>query len=333
VSGSETKTPQEESRINQRSEARMSFGGIKNLITMVFLDLRSSAQDSPTESKEVPNVGNAIKLILICALLALGMLILLAFLFGMMRLKISSYLLCVPGIYFYIYLLFKMASRKGYSVKMVYRLNPIGLKYILPLIIIGIGLAFSMGQIEHLLRSIIEWLASYNMQATEEPKQLTESLTIFFIFGVISVPIMEEVVFRGLLLTSLENSYGIIKAIFYTSLVFGLVHVFLTNAIAIFITSIGTALVVLKTNSIISGIFIHILNNGMSFTFFRVLHLKEYSDILDKISNHVYIQSLLMLLIGIFLFAVGFGWLSRIAKSDKSNLIIKVEPEAPFVQS
>lgn len=44
--------------------------------------------------------------------------------------------------------------------------------------------------------------------------------------------------------------------------------VFPTNVIAIFITSIGTALVVLKTNSIISGFLIHILNNGMSFRFF-----------------------------------------------------------------
>jgi uncharacterized protein len=311
----------------------MTFGRIKNLIIMVFLDLRSGAQDSSIESTKVPNLNNAIKLILICALLAFGMVLLLTFLFGVMKLKISYYLLCVPAICFCIYLLFKKTSKQGYSVKMVYRLNPIGLKYILPVIIIGVGLAFSMDQIEHLLRGIIEWMASYNMQAAGEPKQLTESLTIFFIFGVISVPIIEELVFRGLLLSSLENSYGIIKAIFYTSLVFGLVHVFLTNAIAIFVTSIGTALVVLKTNSIISGIIIHILNNGMNFTFFRVLHFKEYSDIFGNNSNHVYVQSFLMLLLGIFLFAVGYKWLSRIAKSDKSNLIIKVESQAPLAQS
>ena len=311
----------------------MTFGRIKNLIIMVFLDLRSGAKDSSIESTKVPSVNNAIRLILICALLAFGMLILLAFLFGFMKLKISYYLLCVPAIYFCIYLLFKKTSKQGYLVKTVFRLNLIGLKYILPLIIIGVGLAFTMGQIEHLLRSIIEWAASYNMQAAGEPKQLTESLTIFFVFSVISVPIIEELVFRGLLLRALENSYGIIKAIFYTSLVFGLVHIFLTNAFAIFITYIGTALVVIKTNSIISGILIHMLNNGMSFTFFRVLHFKEYSDIFGQNSNHVYLQSFLMLLLGIFLFTVGYRWLNRLAKSDKSSLIIKVEPEAPLAQN
>jgi membrane protease YdiL (CAAX protease family) len=312
----------------------VNINRIKDYILMVLLELMSNTQNSAKDTTKTPGILNSIIIIFISCLFAFGSLLILIFIFGMAKLKLSSTLLFVLAICFCIYLLFRLTSKRGYSFREVFRINFIGFKYIITLIVIGIGLALIMGETVHLLRLGIELLSANSMIPVRESELLKEPLIIIFIYRAISMPILEELIFKGLLLSSLENSLGPIKAVFYISLIFTLSHiVHPISLIAIFITSIPSVIIVLKTNSIISGIIIHIINNGMSFVFIRVMHFKDYSDMFGQNSNHVYIQSLLMLIIGIFLFAIGFRWLSRIAKSDKSNLIIKVEPQAPLARS
>ncbi|HBC47611.1 MAG TPA: hypothetical protein DEO84_02815 [candidate division Zixibacteria bacterium] len=312
----------------------MNINRIKDYILMVLLELRSNTQNSAMDPTKTPGILNSITIILISCLFAFGSLLILIFIFGMAKIRLSSTLSFVPAIYFCIYLLFRLTTKRGYSFREVFRINFISIKYIIILIVIGIGLALIMGETVHLLRLGIDSLSTNLMIPEIDSKLLKDSLIAIFIYRVISMPILEELIFNGLLLSSLENSLGPIKAVFYISLVFTLSHlVHPISLIAIFITSMASTIIVLRTNSIISGIIIHIINNGMSFVFIRVMHFKDYSNIFGQTPNFEIIQSISMLIIGISIFVIGFGWLNRIIKIDKAKLIINIEPEAPLVQS
>lgn len=73
-------------------------------------------------------------------------------------------------------------------------------------------------------------------------------------------PISEELIFRGIILSSLKR-FGTTFAVLTTSLLFALIHRNFIQGIPTFFLSLFLCYIVLKTNSIYSGIAIHIINN------------------------------------------------------------------------
>ena len=79
----------------------------------------------------------------------------------------------------------------------------------------------------------------------------------------IVTPIVEEIYYRGILLNGLKR-HGVIFALFASSLLFGLAHGSMPRAISMFSSSFVLGYLFLKTNSIIPGIIVHMLNNGVT---------------------------------------------------------------------
>lgn len=86
-----------------------------------------------------------------------------------------------------------------------------------------------------------------------------------FIAVVIAAPILEELIFRGIILKGLLKNYSPLKSILISSLLFGLVHLNPWQFIGAFILGSLSSWVYFKTNKLTLPIIIHMTNNFLAF--------------------------------------------------------------------
>lgn len=105
--------------------------------------------------------------------------------------------------------------------------------------------------------------------------------TFTFISVVILAPIFEELIFRGMILNTLTK-YNKMFAIIVTSLLFGLLHLNITQAIPAFFMSLVLCYMYVQTDSIFVTILAHAGNNFLA--------------LMSAYSNHILITVLVLLL-------------------------------------
>ncbi len=96
---------------------------------------------------------------------------------------------------------------------------------------------------------------------------LTNDPWVLFLYGItiaVVPPIVEELIFRGMVLHSLRK-YGDGFAIVGSALLFGLYHGNFVQMVFAFIAGLIMALVVVRTGSLWTSILIHFINNAVSF--------------------------------------------------------------------
>ncbi len=81
---------------------------------------------------------------------------------------------------------------------------------------------------------------------------------IFFTAVILAAPILEEYLFRGILLTRWKYKWNVTRAIMVTSFIFAILHLDFFGA---FVFSVVTCLIYIKTGSLIIPIIIHMMNN------------------------------------------------------------------------
>lgn len=126
-----------------------------------------------------------------------------------------------------------------------------------------------------------------------------------FITTIILAPVLEEVLFRGMLQSDLNNRYSIGISIFITSLVFAVVHFNIIQSVNAFFSSIILGLVYYKGRSLWNVIAIHCLNNATSmalmYFYINKKELISFKDMLnsDWLYYTIYIFCLALLIITI----------------------------------
>lgn len=156
----------------------------------------------------------------------------------------------------FFYLIHKSKKRKSMSVS--YRFNKINLKLVLyTLAITMFGIIFT-SSIEVLMN-----LKSLDLETSEMLNKLvTEGSLIITLLSVgIIGPICEEIIFRGSILKNLSEKMNIKWAIIIQAVLFSLYHMNLIQAIPALIIGLIAGILVYYTNSIWSGIILHISNN------------------------------------------------------------------------
>lgn len=92
-----------------------------------------------------------------------------------------------------------------------------------------------------------------------------DKIKAIIFLAVFVAPIVEEIFFRGFMQPALVKTIGVLPGIFFTALIFGMSHTqYLDYSVALIsVTAIGLILGTVKymTNSVIPGIFAHLLNN------------------------------------------------------------------------
>jgi len=99
-------------------------------------------------------------------------------------------------------------------------------------------------------------------------KMLVETIrqpAVFFFMIVIAAPILEELLFRGVILDGLLKNYQPVHAILFSAFLFALVHGNLAQGIGAFLGGILMGWIYWKTQSVIPGILIHFFNNLAAF--------------------------------------------------------------------
>ena len=86
-----------------------------------------------------------------------------------------------------------------------------------------------------------------------------------FITIVIAAPILEELIFRGIILKGLLTKYSPIKSIIISSLLFGIVHLNPWQFISAMIIGVFSGWIYYKTQKLTLSIIIHMVNNLFAF--------------------------------------------------------------------
>lgn len=106
----------------------------------------------------------------------------------------------------------------------------------------------------------------------------TAAIVMQFVYVIVVGPIVEELIFRGLILTLLKP-YGSGVAIFFSAFCFGIMHGNIPQAASAFGSALIMAAIALKCGSVIPTILIHIFNNMMaSYSDFSAVMNWPYAD-------------------------------------------------------
>lgn len=123
-------------------------------------------------------------------------------------------------------------------------------------------------------------------------------------------PIVEEIFFRGFLLTSLAQRWSVNKSVIFSSIVFAVFHV---DIIGGFVCGVVVAFLYLKTKSLYVSVIIHIANNTVAFIAYYFFSLSGDSD------KYTLIDFQGDWWIGVIGLVIGIPWLIRFFKKEIVN--------------
>lgn len=135
-------------------------------------------------------------------------------------------------------------------------IRPIPVKGILPVVL----LAACFNVITSVIISFIPWPESW-MESYMANSSVIDNSIVAWITAVVMAPVLEEIVFRGLMYTRLKKGLPAIVAAVFTSLVFGIVHGTVIWAIYTFIFSLVLIWVFERFQSLAACILLHMAYN------------------------------------------------------------------------
>lgn len=186
---------------------------------------------------------------------------------------------------------------------------------ILPLMVGTLGISILASE----LGNILHWISPIS----EEYLKIIETLYQQDIVGIVLAigvvaPVVEELVFRGVILSGLETKYGSAKAVMISSLLFGLIHVFPWSIINAFLLGLIFAWLKLQTRSLVACMIAHSLYNCLPLllTRFGSLDVRGYTTMPGET---VEFQPLWFDVAGILLVLVGFFWIRQVMESSQQE--------------
>lgn len=168
-----------------------------------------------------------------------------------------------------------------FNIPSVLRLHKINFK-IVPLIIgLMIGSIPIVGAINFVFMFLLKILfGDVILPEIPIPETASKLLLSLLLIG-ITPGICEEVLFRGIILRSFEK-YGKWIALILSSFLFSILHISTTKVLGIFILGLLIGYIVIKTNSLYSGIIAHTVNNSVALIFgFIAVRIGTYFDVND----------------------------------------------------
>jgi hypothetical protein len=201
---------------------------------------------------------------------------------------------------------------KGYSIKEAIRFNKISLKQIIFTLLI---IVFSYPIAVFLNLVAITILTNFTpVSPTTVPIPTSNGEYLLGLFVIALAPgICEEVMFRGTMMLGYDKM-GYKKSIFITAILFGIFHFNIMNLLGPTFLGIILGFLVYKTNSILSSMFAHTLNNGIALTIGYFLtkytsNIDEYMSSTPIISEQMQISiiffgvlTLISIIVVVFLF-------------------------------
>lgn len=133
-----------------------------------------------------------------------------------------------------------------------------------------------------------------------------------FLKVAVVAPIVEELIFRGLILHGFRKNYNGFVSVVMSALLFALFHLNPWQFPATFILGLLLGWIMLRTNNIILAILGHSINNAMvllTVTYWQPIH--ETSVYLLEKKDLLYLSGLVMLLSVILMYFTSIPWLRK----------------------
>lgn len=103
--------------------------------------------------------------------------------------------------------------------------------------------------------------------------------------AVVAAPILEEVLFRGLIFESCRERFGRGAAVLISALLFGLIHIVPVQMVNAFVVGLILGYIYLKTNSLLSVIILHGINNAIAYATMALLGADAEPTLRDLIPS------------------------------------------------
>jgi uncharacterized protein len=188
-------------------------------------------------------------------------------------------------------------------------------KYLLIVIpLIGISL-FSLFLISFWLPELVEMVITESIFIWQPGDQNAAANILSFFMITIIAPVIEETLFRGLLLTSIAVRWDVKKAVFISSIIFGIFHF---DIIGSTIFGIVAAVLYLKTKSLFLPIILHITNNTIVFISAYIFMFSESNQkfTLNDFQEYWWL--------GAAGFALGVPWFMKFYKKNILNKTLEI---------
>jgi membrane protease YdiL (CAAX protease family) len=158
------------------------------------------------------------------------------------------------------------------------------LTIVIPLLVFSFG----SGQLIYYFISLInpilvKKLASQTLLLT--PQETSYPLAyncLQLLFIILFAPVIEEILFRGILLHRWAIKWGLFPGLIFSCLLFGLLHL---NMLGLFIFGLIMSLIYLKSHTLFIPITIHSLNNFIAVIFELISSLFKEQAILNSSDN------------------------------------------------
>jgi len=168
-----------------------------------------------------------------------------------------------------------------------------------------IGLSIVMSEVDNFIMSYLpEELAMEEIFI----QLLDNNFFVVFISVGIIAPILEEILFRGIILKGFLKNYTVWKAIIFSSLIFAVAHFNIRQGIVTFFMGVFLGWLYYKTKSLILPIYAHIINNSLAVFVFHFMDITGYSEVTPAAADY---QPLWLTLSGILLTLVGYYLLKQ----------------------
>jgi membrane protease YdiL (CAAX protease family) len=209
---------------------------------------------------------------------------------------------------------FKKTKRKFNEV---FKFNKVSSFLWFSITIFMIGFAIVSSELDNLVNYILPMPEMFrNIFETLMAKQA-------FVFAIIVIGIipgvMEELFFRGFILDGLNRNYSQRKAIIISALLFGIIHLNPWQFYGGFIVGIISALICIKTNSILLSIYIHFFNNALYTIMVRYRNLIPIKGFNSNFATPVEFQPIWFDAIGVVILIAGILLLLRGIKKAKNG--------------
>ncbi len=154
---------------------------------------------------------------------------------------------------------------------------------------------------------IVEFMP--NIEALDSILKQAFSLNLFSVIqAVIAAPLLEELIFRGVILKGFLRNYSPLKAILLSSFLFGVIHIIPGQVVASFFTGLLFGFIYWKTRSLLTSVLLHAINNGV--ILLLLFTIKDPSDsILEIVGNReVYY---VLIVVSVFVMVLGYMFIYK----------------------
>ena len=193
---------------------------------------------------------------------------------------------------------------KKLSFRKVFRLRPVSLQLLAASVVVTIGLVPLTDTLDRVLQNWIRMPAEME-NLIKASFQFNNPL--FFWIAFLSVTlfagIFEEMLFRGFFQQVWERAFSPLPAIGISAILFAVVHFNPWWLIQILLLGILLGYIAYRSDSVVPGIFIHVLNNAIAFYFLRIPDQKMGWYLNNQAVRWYW------LVFGLILFVTGFRWM------------------------